>query len=91
MKSDLIAWLAQAGSWAWHSALTLFVVVNAGAGLAVLVNRSQSMVDRWTPRWLAANIALLGFGLGMPVVSWALRLGLSLLPDLGSSAVALPK
>lgn len=31
MKSDLIAWLAYAGSWAWHSALTLFVVVNAGA------------------------------------------------------------
>ena len=41
--------------------------------------------------WLAANIALLGFGLGTPVVSWALRLGLSLLPDLGSSAVVLPK
>ncbi|MDX2120446.1 MAG: hypothetical protein SF070_05175 [Gemmatimonadota bacterium] len=87
MKSDLIAWLAYAGSWAWHSALTLFIVVNAGAGVAVLVNRSQSMVDRWTPRWLAANLVLLGFGLGTPLVTWALRLGLSLLPEFGSSAV----
>lgn len=88
MKADLIDWLARTGSWAWHVAVALLVVINAGAGLAVLATRSQALVDRWTPRWLAANVAGLGFGLGTPLVTWALRLGLAALPTFGTTLTA---
>ncbi len=88
MKADLIDWLARTGSWAWHVAVALLVVINAGAGLAVLATRSQALVDRWTPRWLAANVAVLGFGLGTPLVTWALRLGLAALPTFGTTLTA---
>jgi len=88
MKADLIDWLARTGSWAWHVAVALLVVINAGAGLAVLGTRSQALVDRWTPRWLAANVAVLGFGLGTPLVTWALRLGLAALPTFGTTLTA---
>jgi hypothetical protein len=47
-------------------------------------------VDRWTPRWLAANVAVLGFGLGTPLLTWALRLGLAALPTFGTT-LTVPK
>ncbi|MBK7348390.1 MAG: hypothetical protein IPI92_00785 [Gemmatimonadetes bacterium] len=90
MKADLIDWLAHTGSWAWHAAAALLVFINAGAGLAVLATRSLSLVDRWTPRWLAANVAVLGFGLGTPLLTWALRLGLAALPTFGTT-LTVPK
>ncbi|HMV33464.1 MAG TPA: hypothetical protein PKA50_15200 [Gemmatimonadales bacterium] len=88
MRADLIDWLARTGSWAWHSAVALLVVINAAAGLAVLATRSQALVDRWTPRWLAANVAVAGFGLGTPLLTWALRLGLAALPTFGTTLTA---
>lgn len=91
MKTALLTWLAGTGSWAWHTALTLFLLVNATAIVALLVTRNRSLVDRWTPRWLAANLALLGFGFGAPLLSSALRLVVSALPNLGAAATVVPK
>ena len=89
MKTALLTWLAGTGSWAWHTALTLFLLMNATAIIALLVTRNRSLVDRWTPRWLAANLALLGFG--APLLSSALRLAVSVLPDVGTAAAIAPK
>lgn len=91
MKTAPLTWLAGTGSWAWHTALTLFLLTNAAAIIALLVTRNRSLVDRWTPRWLAANLALLGFGVGVPLLSSALRMVVSALPDVGTAAAIVPK
>jgi len=91
MKSDLLTWLAGSGTWAWHTALTLFVVLNGIAVAVVVVTRDRSLVDRWTSRWLGANLTLLGFGVGAPLLSSTLQLVISALPDIGQVTSALPK
>ena len=91
MRSDLLVWLAGTGSLLWHTALTGLLLVNATAIAAVLLTRDRSLVDRWTPRWLAANLALLGAGIGGPVLLSAARLVISALPDVGWVAATLPK
>ena len=91
MKSDLLVWLAGTGSWVWHTALTLFILLNATAIVALLLTRNRALVDRWTPRWLAANLTLLGVGAGVPLLTSALRLVASALPDIGTAAATISK
>ena len=50
MKTDLLARLAGTGSWAWHTAFTLFVLLNATAIVALVTTRNRTLVDRWTSR-----------------------------------------
>ena len=91
MKSDLLVWLAGTGSWVWHTALTLFLLLNVTAIVALLLTRNRALVDRWTPRWLAANLTLLGVGAGVPLLTSALRLVVSALPDIGTAAATISK
>ncbi len=84
MQSALETWLAGVGSWAWHTALVLFLVLNGVAALALLGSRSRALVNQWTGRWLGANLALLGLGLGTPLVTTLLRWAVALLPGLGA-------
>lgn len=76
----LSTWLSGVGSWAWHVSLSLGVVLNVVAVLAVAATRSRALVDRWTGPWLAANCGLVAFGAGVPAVSWCLRTALAALP-----------
>jgi hypothetical protein len=84
MKDMMAAWLGDAGTWAWHVAAVLLVVVNAAAVTAVLVTRSRALVDRWTGRWLGVNVGLLAFGAGAPLVTGLLRLALAAIPSIGA-------
>lgn len=91
MLQWLLARLDGAGTWAWQVGLGCSLLLNSVAILAVVITRDRVLVNRWTGRWLAANLALLGMGVGVPVVVGLLRLGIGLLPDLGNAAVVLPK
>jgi hypothetical protein len=91
MLTDLVAWLAGAGSWAFRTAVTLFLILNVAAIAFVAVRRDRAVVNRWTSPWLAANLALLGLGAGVPLIAALLRVGLSLLPSVGPASAAVPK
>jgi len=91
MQADFLALLGGIGSWAFRTALTLFLVLNVAAVTLVLIRRDRRMVDRWAPRWLAANLVLMALGGGVPLVTGLMRAGLSLLPTFGSTASSLPK
>ena len=81
MQADILAMLSGVGSWTLRTALILFVLLNGTAVALVAIRRDRTMVNRWTSRWLAANIALLGAGAGIPLLTGLLRAGLSLLTD----------
>jgi hypothetical protein len=91
MKESMITWLGAAGAWAWHASLTLLVLLNAAAVVVVAVTRDRGLVNRWTSRWLGANLALVTFGVSAPVVTGLVRLALSTAPAFGSVVKALPK
>lgn len=64
--TELSAWLDGAAARVFALCATLFVFLNAGAVTVLVMKRDRAMVNRWTARWLAANFALLGAGLGVP-------------------------
>ena len=71
---EMIAqWLDSVGSLAFGVSATLFVLIN-GAAIAVLaIKRDYTLVNRWTSRLLAANLVLLGTGLGVPLATTLVR------------------
>lgn len=91
MKDAMVTWLQDAGAWSWHMGLTLLVLLNVAAVAVVLVTRDRALVNRWTSRWLATNLGLLGLGLGGPLVTGVVRLALNALPSFGSVAAHTPK
>ena len=67
--TELSAWLDGAAARVFALCATLFVLLNAGAVTLLVMKRDRSIVNRWTARWLAANFALLGAGLGVPLAA----------------------
>ncbi|HEX9563515.1 MAG TPA: hypothetical protein VF981_06080 [Gemmatimonadaceae bacterium] len=73
MPDTIMSWLDGVGSTAFTWSAVAFVLVN-GAGLAtVFLTRDRGFVNRWTSGFLAVNLALLGTGLGVPLVALAAR------------------
>jgi len=66
-------WLDSIGARAFGISATLFVLMN-GAAIAILaIKRDYSLVNRWTSRLLAANLVLLGTGIGLPLATTLAR------------------
>lgn len=76
METAVLDWLARVGSSAFTYSAALFVLVNGAAVAAVVITRDRTLVNRWTGRLLAANLLLLGTGLGVPLVTAVTRLGI---------------
>jgi hypothetical protein len=50
-----------------------FVVINGIAAAAIWITRDRKLVNRWTSPLLAANLLLLGTGVGVPLVAHAMN------------------
>ncbi len=70
---ELSIWLDAAGARLFATCAVLFLALNGGAAATFLLKRDRGLVNRWTARWLAANLALLGAGLGVPLVAKVVR------------------
>ncbi len=77
MENALLEWLARTGSQVFTVAAWGFVLVNGAAIAAVFVTRDRTLVNRWTGRLLAANLVLVGAGLGVPLMTSVARLAIT--------------
>jgi hypothetical protein len=73
MQAEVVAWLDRFGSTAFTLSAWAFVILNAAGAAVIAWKRDRTMVNRWTSRFLAANLVLLGTGLGVPVAALAVR------------------
>jgi hypothetical protein len=71
--TEFSAWLDGAGARVFALCATLFVAMNVAAVALVFVKRDRGIVNRGTARWVAANLVLLGAGLGVPVAAKVVR------------------
>jgi hypothetical protein len=69
MESNLVQWLDAVGSRVFGICVVLLVVTNVAGVAMVAIKRDRAMVNRWTPRFLGANLALLATGLGVPAIT----------------------
>jgi len=63
----------QIGWWTFWTCMAALVVIDLVAIAAVVQTRSRELVNRWTGRILAANMMLLGAGLGVPAASFVAK------------------
>jgi hypothetical protein len=78
MENQVIDWLSGFSDSVLRICAFLFVAVNGLAVGALLVKRDRSLVQRWTSPWLAANLLLIGAGGGVPLVTGAIKLVVSI-------------
>ena len=73
MPGTILSWLDGVGATAFTLSAIAFVAINAIAMTTVLLTRDRGIVNRFTPHFLAANLFLLGTGLGVPLAALAAR------------------
>ncbi len=84
MDNQIINWLNGFSESVFRICALLFVAVNGIAVGALAIRRDRSLVQRWTSPWLATNLLLIGAGAGVPLVTGALKLVVSIVA--GTSA-----
>ncbi len=88
MLESSVLWLNQVSAQVFWTCALLLVSLDAVAALVVLRTRSRALVNRWTSRVLAANLLLLGAGLGVPVAAQAARFMATMLAPVLSAPAA---
>jgi hypothetical protein len=73
MLDSIAQALAQIGSFTLWTCMAGLVAIDALAVAAVVQTRSRNLVNRWTGRILAANVLLLGTGIGVPLTAYLAR------------------
>jgi hypothetical protein len=79
MEHTVTAWLADVGAASFRWSVLAFFAINGMAAAVVALSRDRALVNRWTGRLLAANLVLVGTGVGIPLVASASRLAVSAL------------
>lgn len=74
MDAAIQNWLSNVGMQAFAWSLVAFLVINGTAAAAFFLQHDRSWVNRWTGRILAADLLLLGTGIGVPLVTGLTRL-----------------
>jgi zinc transporter ZupT len=77
METTVLDWLASVGSAAFRWSAVAFVILNGVAVAALFLTKDRALVNRWTGRVLAANLVLVGTGVGVPLIAAASRLAIS--------------
>ena len=86
MLDSIAQTLDQIGSLTFWTCITVLVAIDALAIAAVVRTRSRELVNRWTGRIVAANVLLLGAGLGVPMTAYLARsVVLAVAPSVESS------
>lgn len=88
MLESSVLWLNQVSAQVFWTCALLLVSIDAIAALVVLRTRSRALVNQWTSRVLAANLLLLGAGLGVPVAAQAAKLAANALAPILSAPAA---
>jgi len=87
MLESIVLWLDQVSAEVFWACAAGLVLIDLAAVAVVMQTRSRELVNRWTGRVLAANLLLLGAGLGVPAAAFTLKLAArAVLPIVSASA-----
>ena len=87
MQEALVGFLSGLSSTVFWFAVGALAMINGAAIAAFLVTRSRRLVDEWTPSLLAADVALVGLGLGVPLAAALAKMGVRVVAAIAGGAV----
>lgn len=88
MEARILDWLQTVGWTAFWISAVLFVAVNAFGIAMIVARRDRQLVNTWTSRFLATNLVLVSTGLGIPLLTTAARLAVSVSAPVVRGALA---
>jgi hypothetical protein len=89
MLETTVLWLDQISATVFWTCAAGLLFIDLAAVAVVMQTRNRDIVNRWTGRVLAANLLLLGAGLGVPAAAFTLKLAArAVLPVFSASASA---
>ncbi len=88
MLDSFVQWLDQMGALVFWSCVALLLLVNGIAAVAFVRTKSRELVNRWTGRVLAANVLLIGTGVGVPAVTYVAKFASQTIAPMVTSKVA---
>lgn len=91
MDAQIMDWLTAISSTVVRLSIILFVALNGAALAALALKRDRSLVQKYTSPWLAANLTLVGAGLGAPLLVGLTKFAVSAMASAGQMAVSFVK
>ena len=82
MEATLVGFLNGLSSKVFWFAAVVFVVINGAAIAAFTMTKSRRLVNEWTGKLVAADVALLGAGLGVPLLTGLAKIGVHALASM---------
>lgn len=86
MEASVTAFLNGLSSKVFWLAAFGFIALNATAITVFFVTRSRRLVNEWTSKLVAADVALIAIGAGVPLVSGLLKIGVHAIASLFGGA-----
>ena len=74
MLDAFVAWLDRVGPLVFWTCTIALIAVDTTAAAAVMTTKSRALVNRWTGAVLAANLSLIGVGVGVPAALYVTKL-----------------
>ncbi len=91
MEASLTAFLNGLSSKVFWFAAVAFVLLNGGAMAAFVLTRSRRLVNEWTSKLVVADAALIGAGLGIPLLSGLAKIGVHALAAMFGGGATAPR
>jgi len=77
MFAAVIEWLDRAAPLVFWTCAIALVALDTAAVATVVATKSRELVNRWTGTVLAANVLLIGVGVGVPGVMYCAKIAVS--------------
>lgn len=77
MEAAILDWLQQVALRAFGLSVAALIAINGAFAAVIFVRRDRELVNRWTSRVLAANLVLVGTGVGVPILALSARVAVS--------------
>ncbi len=74
MLDAFVAWLDRVGPLVFWTCTIALIAVDTTAAAAVMTTKSRALVNRWTGAVLAANLGLIGVGVGVPTALYVTKM-----------------
>ena len=91
MEAQVLEWLSGFSSIVVRLSIGVFLALNATMVAILVVRRDRALVQKYGSPWLAANLVLIGAGVGTPLLVGLTKFAVSMVSGVASAAVSAVK
>jgi hypothetical protein len=91
LEAQVLEWLSGLSSTVVRLSIGIFLALNATMATILVVRRDRALVQKYGSPWLAANLVLIGAGVGTPLLVGLTKFAVNMMSGVASAAVSVVK